>query len=607
MRLTIRTISRLPSGRVSQKDQTVEIEGRRIKLGRGTDNDLALKDLRVNYRHADILVREEDIVVEAIDDSLIRLDGVPVERGALTPESELEVGPYRIQVVDASLGGHEVTLAVELVSPAPAGSVEAIIDPRRTRLGGGFLGKRGWSWLLFLLLLAVSLIIPIWAYMAPKPKPGSPERPTLLTSFDRVWTSGDLSAPHKFLSQNCGACHEKAFISVRPEACASCHQTVQHHFEVARFEFAGFTPTDCMSCHNEHQGPTGHLPTQQALCADCHEDLSRTHTQTTLVDAADFGKAHPQFRPTVITDPGSGKVERVALGAANFPKENHGLIFPHDIHMARVCEKPPSDSAALANWPKEKADACKVLQDAKQRMNKNQLECGDCHQPDSSGTYYPPATMEDYCAVCHRLEFDPSSPERLLPHGQPDDVIGVINDYYAARASRGQPVVEPVPLKLRRRVGDAGSTAAQPQRAAPVQSAAATGSKRLDTIFGESLCGECHEVIPPAQSEKRKWEVRPVRVASIYMPKSQFDHAAHSTTPCADCHKAETSKTSADVLLPDIASCRNCHQGEAANTALPSTCIMCHVYHRKDLPPMLPHAVSATANAQTSTGAANTR
>lgn len=606
MRLTIRTISRLASGKVSQRDQTLDVDGRRIKLGRGTDNDIALKDLRVNYRHADIIVREADVVVEAIENNLIRLDGVPVERGVLTPESELEIGPYRLQLADVTPAG-DITLTVELVSPAPAASVDTLIDPRRTRLGGGFLGKRGWSWALFLGLLAIALLVPIWAYMTPKPRPGSPERPTLLASFDRVWTSGELSRPHRFLSENCGACHEKAFVSVRPEACASCHKQVQHHFETARFEFAGFTPTDCMSCHNEHKGPTGHLPTQQSLCADCHDDLSEKHPKTTLINAADFGRTHPEFRPTVVTDPAAGTVQRVALGAPEFPKEKHGLIFPHDVHLAEVCEKPPADPAALAAWPEEKADACKVLQDARNRMNKDKLVCADCHQPDSSKAHFKPTTMQEHCAVCHRLEFDPAAPDRLLPHGQPDDVIGVINDYYAARQSRGQPVVEPVPLSLRRRVGAPGSAQPQPQRAAPVQSAQATSANRLDIIFGSALCGECHEVIPPAQSPNRKWEVKPVRVAVQYMPKAVFDHAAHSTTPCAECHKAKTSKNSGDVLLPNLASCRTCHQGETARTALPSTCIMCHVYHSDDLPPMLPQAGSATAVVQHSPGTAETR
>jgi predicted CXXCH cytochrome family protein len=78
------------------------------------------------------------------------------------------------------------------------------------------------------------------------------------------------------------------------------------------------------------------------------------------------------------------------------------------------------------------------------------------------------------------------------------------------------------------------------------------------------------------------------------MPKAQFDHAAHSTTPCTDCHKATQSRASKDVLMPKIKTCRACHGGEHESTALPSTCIMCHVYHRDDLPPMLPRSANVS-------------
>ena len=51
--------------------------------------------------------------------------------------------------------------------------------------------------------------------------------------------------------------------------------------------------------------------------------------------------------------------------------------------------------------------------------------------------------------------------------------------------------------------------------------------------------------------------------------------------------------TSTDVLMPPIETCRACHQGEHARAAVPSTCIMCHVYHREDLEPMLPRATAS--------------
>jgi hypothetical protein len=205
-----------------------------------------------------------------------------------------------------------------------------------------------------------------------------------------------------------------------------------------------------------------------------------------------------------------------------------------------------------------------------------------------------PVRMQDHCALCHRLEFDQNAPERVLPHGQPEEVIAVVNDYYVARAALDRPLALESPAGIQQRPGG-GAAPAQPQVVAqdPVGEGERVAARKLDDVFGRQICGGCHEIVPPAASARGQWEVRPVEVAALWMPKAMFNHAAHETTPCTDCHHARESKLSADVLMPVIAECRVCHQGEHATTALPSTCIMCHVYHRDGLPPMLPLAAEA--------------
>jgi hypothetical protein len=179
----------------------------------------------------------------------------------------------------------------------------------------------------------------------------------------------------------------------------------------------------------------------------------------------------------------------------------------------------------------------------------------------------------------------------------------VINDYYTARAALGRPLALEATPSIRQRPGE-GTAQAPPQPAPqavgpdPREVARMVADQKLDDVFGRQLCGGCHEVLAPAASASGQWEVLPVRVASLWMPKALFNHAAHQTTPCTDCHHARESKLSSDVLMPVIAECRTCHQGEHATTALPSTCIMCHVYHRDGLPPMLPAAVEASAAAR---------
>jgi hypothetical protein len=114
-------------------------------------------------------------------------------------------------------------------------------------------------------------------------------------------------------------------------------------------------------------------------------------------------------------------------------------------------------------------------------------------------------------------------------------------------------------------------------------------------VFGDQLCGVCHETVAPDASALGKWEVKPVKVAPVWMPKAAFDHDAHTTSQCTDCHDARVSEISADVLMPAVDSCRDCHLGEKAESGLPSTCIMCHVYHQDHLTPIIAPETQAAA------------
>ena len=49
---------------------------------------------------------------------------------------------------------------------------------------------------------------------------------------------------------------------------------------------------------------------------------------------------------------------------------------------------------------------------------------------------------------------------------------------------------------------------------------------------------------------------------------------------CENCHAAQTSKESADLLIPGIANCRECHAGERAKDKVASGCVACHGYHQ---------------------------
>ena len=60
------------------------------------------------------------------------------------------------------------------------------------------------------------------------------------------------------------------------------------------------------------------------------------------------------------------------------------------------------------------------------------------------------------------------------------------------------------------------------------------------------------------------------------MTHATFDHKPHLMIQCADCHAAETSQLTSDVLMPTQATCATCH---APRRGAETRCFECHAYH----------------------------
>jgi hypothetical protein len=62
---------------------------------------------------------------------------------------------------------------------------------------------------------------------------------------------------------------------------------------------------------------------------------------------------------------------------------------------------------------------------------------------------------------------------------------------------------------------------------------------------------------------------------------SQFNHDAHRAAGCIECHgQALTSSETADVLMPDLATCVRCHhEPQGSNHGVRADCQTCHTYH----------------------------
>lgn len=431
--------------------------------------------------------------------------------------------------------------------------------------------KRAWSWGLFLGILALFLIVPLMSLVsddAAKVLRNSP------LPSDNAWISGKLSKAHQIpeLNQNCQACHANGFQVVQDNTCTSCHSDTNHHFDTSVHDVAKLDGARCASCHIEHDEPSNIVQSNDKLCADCHENMSSSGAVVTdLIDVDHFGKEqignssqpHPSFKISMLVPQGTADamtwtMRRVSL--ADKPKEQSNLIFPHNVHMNPDGLDAPSGTEVLA--------------------------CNDCHITDDAGKLMQPVTMENNCRSCHALVFDPSAPEREVPHGDPDTVLLTLEEYYSRQFLRESLGRNPTPQEVQdfilRRPGN--TVERRSEQILDLASPWGKANSVAQEIFEKTSCKTCHEVsINDSDQYLSKWRVNPIRITKNWMPKSEFDHYRHRTSDCSLCHAASTSEQSSDVLMPDLDNCESCHTGARTHeNKSPSSCITCHKFHQSD-------------------------
>jgi len=378
---------------------------------------------------------------------------------------------------------------------------------------------------------------------------------------DIAWHTGEISRPHSFIGNQCGACHQKPFVQVEDSACVACHDGIEHHYDPAKFKLANTTDAKCQNCHKEHAGSEPIILSSQTFCAACHKDLDGRAAETTLKNAGDFGASHPQFRPAVIIDGATGKRQRLELDPGKPPAELSNLKFPHDKHLL--------------------PQGVRVRADNKAEKKTKVMRCPDCHQPDASGVNMRPITMRGHCAECHGLSFSPIDPSRMLPHGNLVEALHVVREFYADVALRGGVQDANAPASVRRRPGTPLSETDRP-------GALQWARKRADNaaaFIARSVCGTCHDIARD-QGAAGGWRIKKVTLAESWFEKSWFPHNQHQEVQCTACHKAGASKLATDVLLPGIETCRRCHGGAESTMRIPSTCVDCHQFHLPGKPPM---------------------
>ncbi len=581
-----------------------------ITVGRGTDCDIQLADLGVMLRHARLSQLAGGLVaIEATGGIPLEIGGQFVNRAELvvTDNPQINIASHRLSL-SAGETADTIAITVERVIPAndaaDASAETGIFSLRET-----MPSKRVLAWALAGLILIIGLALPLW-WMADRdaslPKAmvaeaargdGSASRAGLLPVTpvaakgamqpDIVWSSGQLSDAHAGLANNCGACHQAAFVSVTDSACVACHkpETTPDHAGKARMALGrlpatgaiavihkqlNLSETRCTGCHKEHEGPRGALMVAQSFCTDCHAGLSSRLTDTKLANVPDWA-GHPQFKPTIVrtallTTP---LFTRVSL--AQKPQEQSGLLYPHDLHL--------STSNAVANMVKAQG---LPGQDGL-------LPCNYCHVRDSDGVRFKPIEMEKNCAACHDLAFaSDGGTTRTLPHGKPQQVAGIIRDFYLAQALSPRAGVKRLAFE-RRQPGQMAELETADLRITSPAEARARADAAITGIFSKGgVCADCHAIINTGAPDiARRYSIMPVTLTDHYLPKGRFPHKSHETfdtktgdAACIACHTGvPKSHLASDVLLPPVASCRECHESSNVRTNVAAECSTCHGYH----------------------------
>lgn len=555
-------------------------------IGRALENDIVLTDLSIDPSHARMRFSGPGrISIESIGGLPFVVGGRAVQRAEIDVASHPVVafGEYSLTFEPGEDGAVKLTVTRE--------DDEHHASPSIFSLQAKAFGRRNMAWILgagiFLVCLLIPMFVVLWT-ANPRIHP------------DDQWSSGPLSKAHAFLEKDCRSCHTQAFVAVRDTACLSCHaagsgaqkalarakaagspfepRLIAEHAPHEALETAtplpdglgarisvlaqrAFNhPTDrCASCHIEHtpakggtpQAPLSDKPKLVVVqdCESCHSQLKMRLAKTDLIDTPDWSK-HPGFRPLVMTVAGrTPTFRRVDLDTA--PQEHNGLTFPHRLHLD-----------PLGGVARQAIDL------GKGAGYGAALECASCHQPTPDGKAFLPIQMERDCGDCHSLAYARVAGEfRNLPHGDLPKVIATL---------AGRPISAP-----------GGSDRVRPGEIRPTAFAASGAGAYRATFSPGGACYDCHTITWSGDTV----QMAPVKLANRYLPRGGFDHSVpeHGGPgpskaggfKCADCHRAQTSDKTTDVLIPDIAKCGTCHGKTTAQIAAAddADCATCHSFH----------------------------
>ncbi len=354
-------------------------------------------------------------------------------------------------------------------------------------------------------------------------------------------------------------------------SCVACHETKTfHQASVAK-------DTSCSVCHLEHQGAGPLAPVAAQHCASCHGDAGQmlaSAEKARALPAALFDKflapgllAHP------VTRPAEGYTKLIHAFATDHPEfqvlrekqvDQNTIKFNHALHLTG--ETIPT-------------------------LKGKSLDCASCHQPDASGAFMQRVSFEKNCRDCHSLNIDETTPGLELPHGDATFVRAFLRSlptHYAdhARLKLGLTNEREINNFVKTKIAglrERTLSGENLERAVFLADAATGDATVIADLRGAARarfagCAYCHEVTPQGTSTPR---ITPSATPNRWLQHASFNHAKHTTMACTDCHAAQDSHLTADIILPSQQSCVACHspKGGAGDS-----CMTCHSYHNAPPP-----------------------
>ena len=526
-----------------------EVDAAAVTVGSAVDAVIQVFGAEVVGRHATLTPAGSAFDVRCARGSVVVIDGASVGSGRLEPGQTLELAGARIRVLKAP-AGFAGALEIEPQKEVTPEAFEAAfaVDLDQTRLG-----RRRPAWILAGIVLLFGLVLPFAVDLDALP----------WWTSDDAWSSGPLLPAHAVaVGDDCKACHAKPFERVQDTACTTCHGPMTDHAPEPLNSHVGLDTVRCASCHKEHN-TTPHLVIRaDTLCTDCHAEPDWPDNRLSAV--AGFTEAdHAPFAVDLLTSShvtrGTGFAYDWAWQSSPLPDavDPSNLKYPHDVHLDPGKVQNLTTGAALA--------------------------CADCHTLQPDGEHFAPIRMEQHCRDCHDLKFDRTAPDRELPHGNPSEALLVMEGHYMRVFA--DPTLD-LPTRERRRLPDRVRNAETCSGPAYVCARERT-AREAETQFTVRGCVTCHQVaVHETDDLLGRYQVAPVRLTPDFFRSARFDHAAHLTQQdaagddaCLDCHQADTSTASSDVLMPNIEQCVSCHGDRHQPQLIPVDCIDCHQFH----------------------------